>query len=265
MKQLLVALIAFFVLVGSAHAQADQNQMRSEMIAPVVRITVNAVDETDFGSGTIIYSGFLKGRNYTFILTNEHVVDKPAMALVKKPADVVKHKDKIDDEDSDVELNVERFVYNSKGVLIATTKMPARVVAFDKKVDLAVVMLADDTNTFPTATIAKDDTVNVFDKVFAVGSSLGHPTFPTEGIISQTDQEIEGHRYIQASAPIIMGNSGGALFRFNATSGHYELIGVPSRVAGYGLGSVDQNIGWSIPAETVREFLKEAHLGFIVE
>lgn len=263
MKQLVVALIAFFAMIGSASAQVDQKQMQSDMIAPVVRITVN--DGAETGSGTIIFSGPRNGRNYTFVLTNEHVIDAAVKAMIKKKLGVAKNGgDANKDDDDSVDISVERFVYNAKGVLIATTRMPAQLGAFDKGLDLAIVVLADDVNTFPTVTIAKDDTVNVFDKVFAVGSGLGGPTFVTDGIISQTDSELGGHRFLQSSAPIIMGNSGGGLFRFEAASGHYELIGVPSAVAAYGRGAVNPNMGWSIPAETVREFLKEVHLGSIV-
>lgn len=252
--KLIGALILSLSMVGGASA-VGLDQMRTDMIAPVVRIVVKTSDGTDTGSGTIIYSGQHGGRIETYILTNNHVIDDS----------VEIEKNKLDGKSIKVnKIDVDQFVYNSNGLLISTVSKPARVVAFNVDSDLAVVKLVDDVNVLPTAILTKDDTVGVFDKVYAVGAGLGDPPFPTEGMISLTDSDVDGHRTIQISAPIVMGNSGGALFRFEAASGHYELIGVPEAVAVVNPFSVDPNMGYAIPAATVRSFLDDAGLGFIV-
>lgn len=259
MKKLLGALTLSLVMVGGASAQVSQDQMQADMIAPVVRIVVHTEDGESTGSGTIIYSGQRNGHIETYILTNNHVVDDSVS---------VEHN-KLDAKALKIgQIEVDQFVYNSNGLLISKVSKPAKVVAFDADGDLAVVKLTDDVNVLPTAILTKDDAVRVFDKVYVVGAGLGNPPFPGEGIISQTDTEEDGHRTLQVTAPVIMGNSGGALFRFEAASGHYELIGVPEAVAAYPAGllghAVDQNMGYAIPASTVRSFLKEVGLDFVV-
>ena len=68
---------------------------------------------------------------------------------------------------------------------------------------------------------------------------------------------------MMSTAPIIYGNSGGALFRYSGDRDRYELIGVPSRgtVAGF---SVVEHMNWSIVIETIRAFLRDSAFGFIL-
>ncbi len=51
----------------------------------------------------------------------------------------------------------------------------------------------------------------------------------THGDIQHMDDEIDNEVYWMSTAQTIFGNSGGAVFR--PRNGHYEFIGVPSRIA----------------------------------
>ena len=97
----------------------------------------------------------------------------------------------------------------------------------------------------------------------AVGAGMGRPPFATNGLIAYLDARIDGHRYMMSTAPIIYGNSGGALFRFSGDRDRYELIGVPSRgtVAGF---SIVEHMNWSIVIDTIRAFLRGNGHGFIL-
>jgi len=85
----------------------------------------------------------------------------------------------------------------------------------------------------------------------------------TSGEMAFAEQMIEGYRYQLATAPIIFGNSGGSLFSYSEVRKQYEMIGVPSRVSASGFQAVT-HMGWSIPTETVNEFLRENFHGFII-
>jgi S1-C subfamily serine protease len=72
---------------------------------------------------------------------------------------------------------------------------------------------------------------------------------------------IQGYPYLLTTAPIIWGNSGGALFVRH--DGRHVLVGVPSRVTAVFRAPVT-HMAWSIPVVTVREFLRENGLGFVL-
>ena len=92
---------------------------------------------------------------------------------------------------------------------------------------------------------------------------MGRPPFGTEGLIASVDVKLNGERYIQSGAEITFGNSGGGLYVIRDQ--HYLLIGVPARAPiikiGKG-GSPVSHMGYSIPIETIKEFLSK-HADFI--
>jgi S1-C subfamily serine protease len=228
------------IIFGLAHAnEPDVAQMQREMMQTVVRVET----PSGSGSGTIIFSRAVDHVGIvTLVLTNNHVI-----------------ADDGDDGDVVKDVSVDQYVYDKHGVQIETVVKRAKVISHDEDSDLAVLQLADDVNVMPVAYIEPEtDALNVFDQVFAIGSGLGRPTFPTAGMISDTDVEMNGHRFIMESAPIIFGNSGGALFKYSETRKHYELVGVPSEVPTYGKGhAVASHMGIAIPMAEVRQFLHQ--------
>jgi serine protease Do len=68
----------------------------------------------------------------------------------------------------------------------------------------------------------------------------------TEGIISTKTREMRGDLYLQTTAQINQGNSGGPLFNLRG-----EVVGVTNMKINFGEG-----LGFAIPVEEVRSFLK---------
>ncbi|MCM3628853.1 stalk domain-containing protein [Paenibacillus glycanilyticus] len=99
------------------------------------------------------------------------------------------------------------------------------VVASSKNNDLAIVQTEDPIGATPVEVGYSSLNVKKGDKVVAIGSPLGLQNTVSDGLISNIVY-VGGTRYIQTSAPIDHGSSGGALF-----SEYGELIGITS--AGY--------------------------------
>lgn len=87
-----------------------------------------------------------------------------------------------------------------------------QVIGFDAERDLAVLKINGVSN-LKAATLADSNTIKTGEKSFALGSPLGISNTITEGIISNKSVKINGDStpYIQSTAPISSGNSGGAL------------------------------------------------------
>lgn len=82
------------------------------------------------------------------------------------------------------------------------------VYAYDKTEDVAILKTSCK-NSVPV--IVRKSKVESGEKVYAIGSSLGLTGSFSEGMISNPDRYIDEIKYIQFSAPISHGNSGGPL------------------------------------------------------
>ena len=142
------------------------------------------------------------------------------------------------------------FVYRANG-LIATnyhviehgysvtvklgnrTYVVQKLVDYDKKKDLAVLKIVEDgLTTLPVCGLS----VPTGSQVYAMGSSLGLTATFSRGIITQSEREIDGVRYLQHDAAISPGNSGGPLL-----NEYGEVIGINARYVEGG-----QNLNFSI-------------------
>jgi serine protease Do len=99
------------------------------------------------------------------------------------------------------------------------------VAASDKENDLAIIQTDRSIGATPVEIGYNSLNVKKGDKVVAIGSPLGLQNTVSDGLISNI-MYISGTRYIQTSAPIDHGSSGGALF-----DEYGELIGITA--AGY--------------------------------
>ena len=112
------------------------------------------------------------------------------------------------------------------------------------------------------------ENIHIFDEVYAVGSSLGHPPVASDGHISYMDDEIDHYKYWMSSAPTIFGNSGGAVYRWNGDNKQYEYIGIPSRISIQPMGfSADAitHMGYFIPIDRIYNLLEENDYQFIYD
>ncbi|MDO1585024.1 DegQ family serine endoprotease [Rhizobium oryzicola] len=136
-------------------------------------------------------------------------------------------------------------------------EFPCEVLLKDESIDLAVLKIKGN-ETFPVLAIGNSDAVEVGDLVLAIGNPFGVGQTVTSGIVSglARNQVTTGDVgfFIQTDASINPGNSGGALMNMNG-----ELIGINTAIFSRGGGS--NGIGFAIPANLVKVFLKAAEEG----
>jgi hypothetical protein len=117
----------------------------------------------------------------------------------------------------------------------------SKVVGYDADLDLAVLKMNSPKNLVPIE-LGDSDKIKTGEKTFALGSPLGIQNSVTEGIISNKSIVDYGQTFIQHTAPISPGNSGGAL-----VNQFGELVGI--NVAYYVQG---QNMNLAIPVKEVK-------------
>jgi len=93
----------------------------------------------------------------------------------------------------------------------------------------------------PAAVLGSTKPLKVGQKVFAIGAPQGLELTLSEGIISSL-REVTGGRYLQISAPISPGSSGGGLFDEEG-----QLIGLPTFYLGGG-----QQLNFAVPVEWIK-------------
>lgn len=153
-----------------------------------------------------------------YILTNAHVVDKADDITVKFP--------------------------NKR-------ELKAEVVGMDKRSDVALLKVKAD--HLQTVTIGSPDKLKVGAWVVAIGASLGWENTVTAGIVSAKERLFDDDNvvpFIQHTAPINQGNSGGPLFNSQG-----EVIGINSRIYTPNQGFV--GLSFSIPIDLAMNVVKQ--------
>jgi S1-C subfamily serine protease len=153
-------------------------------------------------------SGFLIS-NDGVILTNYHVIAEGSSAVVKLP---------------------DGAIYVVDGVL-----------ASDKARDIAVIKAHG--QNFRTLPLGNSDRVQVGEEVVPIGNPLSLESTVSNGIVSGIRAvEEEGGKYLQITAPISPGSSGGPLFNMAG-----EVIGITSMYLKGG-----ENLNFAIPINDVK-------------
>ncbi len=223
MKILFVLILVF----ASAALQAtpDNNIMSAQAVyrkasLSVVKIVSTLNDGTLQGSGVVIANGGkikdsrkpINEKNMTLInsiiATNAHVVSRATSVMV---------------------------VYKGKS-------HKADISFVDDKSDIAILQVDD--LIVPKLQTSTHDAVSIGDKVYAIGSPLGLDNSLSEGIVSGI-RESDGIKYIQTTASISPGNSGGGLF-----DEHGVLVGVTSFKMKNG-----ENLNFALSTETLMKEL----------
>jgi serine protease Do len=110
------------------------------------------------------------------------------------------------------------------------------VVAYDERTDLAIIKTKEELYLNPVA-LNTGMTSRKGDKVVAIGSPYGLQNTVSDGLISNITY-MGGVRYVQTSAPIDHGSSGGGLF-----NEYGELVGI--NTFGYGKSGAELNFAVS--------------------
>jgi S1-C subfamily serine protease len=215
------------------------------------------------GSGTVIWSGeqpYRRGLGIrTLVLTNHHVV-AAAIKIAEEWDPQAGKKREIERREP---LPIAWYEYNDCSRAVGERVKRSTILGYDRQRDLAVLELEDHEQGvgFVAALLPEGLHPRLMDRVWAIGAGLGQPPFTTSGEIAHQRAVIQGYPYLLTTAPIIWGNSGGALFVRH--DGRHVLVGVPSRVTAVFRAPVT-HMAWSIPVVTVREFLRENGLGFVL-
>ncbi len=119
------------------------------------------------------------------------------------------------------------------------------VYDYSEENDWAVIKIAGE--NFKFLEIGDESTVEGGATVYAIGSPMGLQNTISNGLISNVNREIDGVRYIQTSAAISHGSSGGAFI-----NKYGEVIGITSA------GFVDgENLGLAIPISIIDGYSRE--------
>ncbi len=122
-----------------------------------------------------------------------------------------------------------------------------RIIAVSHNLDLALLKIEEDIELpYKTLRLGNSEAVSVGDQVFVVGNPMGLERSTSEGIISKKARNFGGRLFMQITAPVAPGNSGGPVFNRKG-----EVIGVVTM--GYLL--LD-GLVFVLPAKYVEEFIE---------
>ena len=188
-------------LTGSPSGGLTAEQISAKCSSSVFYLEVYDKYGKAFASG----SGFFINAN-GMAVTNYHVIEGAASAKIQTS---------------------DGKVYNVKGVY-----------DYDEGRDIALLKI--DGNNFPYLTVNKNS-VNNGMTIYTIGSPKGLDNTISQGLVSNANRIISGYPYIQISAPISHGSSGGALI--NSVG---EVIGITSS----GIDEA-QNLNFAIPIAAI--------------
>jgi len=119
------------------------------------------------------------------------------------------------------------------------------VLAADKARDLAIIKVHG--KTFRTLTLGNSDQIEIGEEVVAIGNPQGLELTVSNGILSGVRTvEREGGNFLQITAPISHGSSGGPLFNMRG-----EVIGITSMYFEGG-----ENLNFAIPVNDAKSLLQ---------
>ncbi|TGE33802.1 cell wall-binding repeat-containing protein [Desulfosporosinus sp. Sb-LF] len=121
----------------------------------------------------------------------------------------------------------------------------SKILAYDSKQDLALLKI--DASGLQPVTLGDSDKIGTGDKIYTIGNPSGKDDTMSDGIISTKSEIIAGASYIQISALISTGTSGGVLVNEQA-----EVIGTTTVDVTNG-----QNLYLSIPINLAKPMLTQ--------
>lgn len=120
----------------------------------------------------------------------------------------------------------------------------ATSVDYNENKDIAILRLQG-ASGLSALTLGDSSSIQLGEKVVAIGNPEGLQNVVSEGIVSTTNQIIDGHNYIQITAPISPGSSGGALF-----DSYGKVIGITAAKLNEG-----DSINFAVPINYIKTML----------
>ena len=123
-----------------------------------------------------------------------------------------------------------------------------RIVATSALLDLALLKIEpEEPEEFVIVPLSNSNALNQGEGVFAVGNPLGLERSLSEGIVALKSRLLSGQTYVQTTAALSPGNSGGPLFNMAG-----EVIGVNSLKM---MAQGAEGLSYSIPINRVKAFI----------
>lgn len=126
-------------------------------------------------------------------------------------------------------------------------KLPARVLAHDKDLDLAALTV--DANSLPTIKLGESRQLRPGHWVLALGHPWGITGAVTAGVVIDVGVPLEmaamGRELIQVGIRVRPGNSGG------------PLVDVAGRLVGINMMMAGPHVGMAVPVHVVKAFLRQ--------
>ena len=141
-------------------------------------------------------------------------------------------------------------------VLGDQSRYPAKVIGADQRNDVALIKIDPKDKKIVALPLGDSGTIQVGQKVLAIGNPFGFQSTLTTGVISalgrtvQTGQNTFIDEAIQTDAAINRGNSGGPLI-----NSHGEVIGINSAI--YTPTGTTAGIGFAIPINTAKSIASD--------
>jgi V8-like Glu-specific endopeptidase len=208
-KYLALVLLTGFASVEAA-AQSPLPRKDIPAIAKAANGAIVSIIMSDKGKPIAQGTGFVVSPDGV-IVTNYHVISEGSSAIVKLP----------------------------DGTAFAVDG----VVASDKARDVAVIKTHG--KTFQTLTLGNSDRVQVGEEVVAIGNPLSLESTVSNGIVSGIRVVKEEGKYLQVTAPISHGSSGGPLFNMSG-----EVVGITAAILEGG-----ENLNFAIPINEAKRLL----------
>lgn len=233
-----------------------------DMIYPVVRVRYERVG----GSGLVIYSKPTpedKSIYESYVLTCHHVIED-AIKFIEEWSALAGRNIKREDR---AEVQVEIFEYEGLSRLVGGTTYNAKIMAWDKQLDIALLKIKSQRKIDYVAKMypkGKGDKIYLGMPVCSVGCSLGHAPIINYGTITGKHDRMENKEYWMSTANIIFGNSGGAEFLKDT----HEYIGITARVSGVQLGFNVDIITWMgffVPIVSIYKFIDKQLFMFLYD
>lgn len=136
------------------------------------------------------------------------------------------------------------------------SRYPAKLVGTDPRSDIALVKIDPKETTLTALPLGDSDSLQVGQKVFAIGNPFGFSSTLTTGVVSalgrtvQTSETTAIDQAIQTDAAINRGNSGGPLLNSRG-----EVIGINSAI--YTPSGTTAGIGFAIPINTAKSVAQD--------
>src|ERR1043165_1915404 len=126
------------------------------------------------------------------------------------------------------------------------TYEPTEIVAWDRKVDIAVVKVQ--ATNLPPLTLGDSDDLRQGTPIVAMGNPLGLKHSVVQGVVSAR-RDFDGIDMIQVAIPVEPGNSGGPLLDLRGKV--YGLLTMKS--------AMSANLGFATPVNELKPLLKRPH------